>query len=191
MRSRSSAFSTRSDAQDSLGLALHAGEVAGEAVALVAGAVELGLQLRFFRLERFVRGTGAVVELGDRGAQIAFGLARGFDLAAQLLQFEFALGEQLRLLAEPALQIVRAAAEDFRFGRLRRQMLFELADAAAEVLDLAALLFQFLRRGLERGALDVAAVFGHLDVVAGIGEPLLERLDLGLERDDLDLLGCR
>ena len=30
--------------------------------------------------------------------------------------------------------------------------------------------------------------FRRLDLLAGGGEPLLERLDLGLERDDLDFL---
>ena len=59
-----------------LGLALHAGELAGKPVALVDGATELGLQLGLFRLELLVGRTGAAVDLGDGGAQIAFGLAR-------------------------------------------------------------------------------------------------------------------
>ena len=66
--------------------------------------------------------------------------------------------------------------------------LLEFGDAAAEILDLAALFGQFLRRGLELDALGVAAVFDRLDVVAGVGEPLLQRVDLRLQRDDLDLL---
>ena len=93
------------------------------------------------------------------GAQIGFGLARGCDLVAQLVELEFAFGEQPRLLAEPAFQLLDAAAENFGFGGLRHQLLFELGDAAAEILDLAALFGEFLGRGLELDPLGVAAVF--------------------------------
>ncbi len=36
--------------------------------------------------------------------------------------------------------------------------------------------------------LGVAAIFHGLEFVAGAGEPILERVDLGLQRDDLELL---
>ena len=99
--------------------------------------------------------------------------------------------EQPRLLAEPVFQILGAAAENFGFGGLRHQLLLEFGDAAAEIFDLAALFGQFLGRRFELDPLGIAAVFHGLEFVAGVGEPLLQRLDLGLERDDLDLLGCR
>ena len=83
---------------------------------------------------------------------------------------------------------MRAAAEDFGFGGLRHQLLFEFGRAPAEVFDLAALFGEFLGRRLELEPLGIAAVFHGLDLFAGFGEPVLERLDLGLQRDDFDLL---
>ena len=148
MRSRNSEFSTRSEAQASSVSRFILPRSRASRSRSSRRALQLALQLRLFRLEPLVRGACAGVELGDRGAQVAFGLARGFDLAVDLAELEFALGEQARLLAEPVLQIVGAAAENFGFGGLRRQLLLELADAAAEILDLAALFVQFLRRDL-------------------------------------------
>ncbi len=71
---------------------------------------------------------------------------------------------------------------------MRDKLLFEFGDATAEVFDLAALFRQFLCRGLEFDTLGVAAIFNRLDLVAGGIEPVLERLDLSLERDDVELL---
>ncbi len=59
------------------GLALHVGEVAGDAVAVFLGALELGLELRVLGLELLGGRRRAAVELGDGGAQIGFGLVRG------------------------------------------------------------------------------------------------------------------
>ena len=106
-----------------------------------------------------------------------------------MLELEFALVEQPRLLAEAGFKILRAAAEDFRFLGLRHQLLLEFGDAAAEVLDPAALFRQFLRRGLQFDPLGIPAILDRLQFVAGSVQPLFQRLDLGLERDDFDLLG--
>ena len=116
-------------------------------------------------------------------------LARVQHFAAQLIEFDVALREQPRLIAETIFQILGAAAENFRLGGLRHQLLLEFGSAAAEVLDAAALFTQLLRCVLELDPLGVAAVFHRLDLVAGVGEPVFQGVDLGLERDDLDLLG--
>ena len=147
MRSRSKAFSTRSDAQSLLGLALHMAEVAGQPVAFVDRAAEVGLQLGFFRLELLGRRTGAAVKLGDGSAQIVFGLVRHFDFTTHLVELEVALIEQPRLFAEAIFQILGAASEKLGLRGLRHQLLFEFGDAAAEILDPAALFGQFLGGG--------------------------------------------
>ena len=72
---------------------------------------------------------------------------------AQLVAFELALGQQPALVGEPRFQFLRAAAEDFGFGRLRDQLALELADPVAEILDLAALLVE-----LGRGVAGVVAL---------------------------------
>ena len=69
-----------------LGLALDVAEFARQPVAFIDGAVEFGLELGLFRLQRLGRRTGAVVELGDGHAQVAFGLARGVEIDAQLFE---------------------------------------------------------------------------------------------------------
>ena len=92
------------------------------------------------------------------------------------------------MLLERALHLAGAAAEHVGFRRLRGQALLELGHAARQALDLAAFLIQFLGGGAQLDALGLAAVFHRLDFFAGRRQPLFERLDLRLVRDDLDLL---
>ena len=89
-----------------LGLALHTGELAGEPVALRAGAVEVDPQLGIFRLELLGQQAGAVADLGNDRAKVGFDLARGFELALQLPVLEFTLGQKARLVAQPVFQIL-------------------------------------------------------------------------------------
>ena len=64
-----------------------------------------------------------------------------------------ALDQQAALLGQPGLEVLHAAAEDLGLGRLRDQLALQLGDAAAQVLDLVALVGQLLG-----GAVGVAAL---------------------------------
>ena len=149
MRSRSKAFSTRSDAQVSSASRFIAARSRASRSRSSVVRPSSDCNWAFSALSFSARRTGAAVELGDGGAQVVFGLARGhFDFAAHLIELEFALVEQPRLFAEAVFQILGAAAENFGFRGLRHQLLFEFGDAAAEILDPAALFGQFLGGGL-------------------------------------------
>ena len=125
---------------------------------------------------------------GDLGAQIGFGLLGVGELVAQLAAFEFALGEHLHLLGEPAFELLHAAAEDFGFGGLRDQRAFELADAVAKLLDLAALVVELGGRVAGVLALAVEPVADLAGFLLVFVDAVLERIDLGAQRHDLDAL---
>src|SRR6185503_3747732 len=91
-------------------LALYVGEVAGDAVAIFLGVLELGGELGVLGLELLRRRGRTAVELGDRRAQIGFRLLRGLDLAADLAQLEVALGQETGLLGQAVLEVLGAAA---------------------------------------------------------------------------------
>ena len=71
----------------------------------------------------------------------------------ELIVLVFALGEQLALRREPRFEIVDAVAEHLGFLDLDDQLPVEIGDALAQVFDAAARLRQLARRGLGFGAL--------------------------------------
>ena len=121
-------------------------------------------------------------------AQVGLDPPRRVDIDAQLVALALAVGEQARLLGQPHLHVGDAAAHDLGFGGLRRELALELADAGAEVLHRAALLGELLGGLLGRFLLARVAFLGVLHVLVEARDLILERVDLRLERDDLDAL---
>jgi len=115
-------------------------------------------------------------------------LARGRELAAQLADLEFALGQQTVLLAKPRFQLLHAAAEQLRFGRLRHKLPLEFAGVRGELVELAAGFVQLVGRRLGVAALAREAVFGRPHGALVIGDAELHRFDLGAYRSELDAL---
>ena len=77
-------------------------------------------------------------------AQVGFGLFGRRDLVAQLRDLEFALGQHLHLFGQPACPAPGRGGPEPRFRGLGEQGAFQMRDPVAELLDLAALLGQFL-----------------------------------------------
>ena len=131
MRSRSSAFSTRSEAQVEFGLALHRGQLALQLGAVLARAVELAFGQHLFAAQRLGRGVVAPLDGRELLAQIGLDAARRVKIGAQLVALALAVGEHARLLGKAQLEVGHAAAHDLGFGRLRRELAFQIADAQA------------------------------------------------------------
>ncbi len=111
-----------------------------------------------------------------------------FNFLAQVLEFEFTLVKQPRLFSETGFEILRAAAEDFRFLSLRHQLLLKVADATGKIFNSATLLRKFLRCGFQFYALGIPSVLDGLQLMAGSIQPFFQGIDLSLECDDLNLL---
>ena len=126
--------------------------------------------------------------LFDLVAQIASILRAASSSPRSRLDLEFALGQQAALLAEPRFQLLHAAAEQFRFGRLHHELPLELGGARGELVELAAGLVQLVGRRLGVAALAREAVFGRPHGALVIGDAELHRFDLGAHRSELDAL---
>ena len=160
MRSRNSAFSTRSAAQVEFGVALHRADLALQLGAFFDRGGELRLELRDIGAEPVHRAAAAAARRRQFAAQIGLGLARGFELAAHALELIIALGEHAALIAEPRFELLDAAVEHLGFGLLHEELPLEFGGAGAEVAELAARRGQFVRRRFGVGAFARQALLG-------------------------------
>ena len=158
MRSRSSAFSTRSDAQVASASRFIA-ETSRCSLARSSRARSSWLSASVFSARSAsVAVAVAALDGAELLAQIGLDPARRIDIDAQLVALALAVGEQARLLGQPHFHVGDAAAHDLGFGGLRRELALELADAGAEVLHVAALLGELLG-GLLGGVLLARVAF--------------------------------
>jgi len=130
----------------------------------------------------------AAADAGELGAQLRFGLAQALKLAPQLLALIVALRQPPALVGEPRLQFLRATAEDFGFYRLPNELTFEIGDTIGQVADLAALGVEQIAgcRGIE--AFTAETVLRGLELAFAVVDAILQRINLGAQRDQLDAL---
>src|SRR5262249_26129146 len=95
------------------------------------------------------------------------------------------------LLVEARGEVVKAAAENLRFRRLRGELAVELADAIGQIVGAAALLGELLFRRLELGGLAVEVIPQRLGLFLVAVDLALERLRLRAQRHELDALAAR
>ena len=114
-----------------------------------------------------------------------------FFRLAQLIVFKIALGQQLALRGQAPFQIVDAVAEQFGFLDLDDQLAIEIGDALAQIFDAAARLRKFARRLFGIAALQFKPCLGCREFLFGVADAALERIDLGVHRDQLDLAAVR
>ena len=161
MRSRSSAFSMRSVAQELSAccwIALMSRcSLARSSRAMPKLLLDRGLfAAQLFDRRRFAAAFRAAISSRN---SLAVRSAASVGLP-QLVVLEVALGEQLALGREPRLQVVDAVAEHFGFLDLDDQLAVEIGDALAQILDAAAGFRQFAGRVLGFAALLLRGGFG-------------------------------
>ncbi len=105
MRSRSSAFSTRSAAQVGFGVAFHRRDLALQLGPLLDRGGELRLQLADVGAEFVDGAAGPAAGILDLFAQIALDLGGCFEIAAQPGEQEIALRQHPALFAQPLFQL--------------------------------------------------------------------------------------
>ncbi len=178
MRSRSSAFSTRSAAQVDFGVALERRDFALQLVAFVEGRCKLRFELGDVGPEFVGRAAAAACDAGEFAAQIAFDLAAGLDVAAQPVEFVIALGQKLALVAKPRFKLADAPREDFGLGGLHAKLPLEFGGAGVEAFELGARIGQIRRRNLRLVALARQACLGLLYGAFVVGDADLHRFGL-------------
>ena len=130
MRSRSRAFSTRSEAQDSsvsrLWCASSRARRARSSLACASSACSCERSVS----ERFGRGAGAAVEFG-KAARRSASVLRAVSISRVRWRSSVSFCvRSLRLIGQAVFQIHGAAAEDFGFGGLRDKLLLEFGRRA-------------------------------------------------------------
>ena len=133
MRSRNSAFSTRSEAQVVFGLALHRGDLALQPVALLGDCAQARPPVSAFVLERFRSPTCVrPSSFDDRGAQFGFDLAAPWSARCAACSISNSLSRQSSCAARRARAPVSCARRPSisASAGLRDQALLELGDAA-------------------------------------------------------------
>ena len=188
MRSRNSAFSTRSAAQVGFRIALHRGDLALQLAALLDRGGELRFELADVGAELVHGAAAAPAGILELFAQIALGPARGLELAAQPLDLEFALGQEPALIAEPRFQLLHAAAQDLGFGRLHEQLPLAARRRAPPVRRACRAPRRQLGRRLRFAAFARQPLFGRPHRALVVGDADLHRFDLRAQRRQLDAL---
>ena len=187
MRSRSSAFSMRSVAQE-LSACCWIALMSRCSLARSSRAIRSCSSTAAFSAFSFSSaGHYAAVGEVDFVAQFLGGAFGGLFRLAQLIVLIVALGQKLALGGKARFQVVDAVAEHFGFLDLDDQLAIEIGDPLAQVLDPAARLGEFARRGFGLAALLFEPRLRGGEFLFGVADAVLQRVDLGAHRDQLDL----
>ena len=174
------------------GLLLDRVDVALQLGAFVAGDAKLFLDRGLLGPQLFERRRlAAVAQAAISSRNSLHGALGGLVGLAQLVVFIVALGQQLALRGKPRFQIVDAVAEHLGFLDLDDQLAIEIGDALAQILDPAARLVKFARRGLGFAALLRQPRLRRGKFLLGVADAVLQFLDLGAHRDQFDLAAVR
>src|SRR5262249_26118888 len=158
-----------------LGLLLDRVDVALELAALVARGLELLLECGLLAAQRLQRRRlVAGAEAGDLGAQLLDGAFGRLLALAELVVLVIALGEQLALRCEPALEIGDAAGQHLGLLDLQDELAVEVGDTLAQILDATTRVPELARSGLGVRTLLRQPSLRRGKLLFGITDPILQ-----------------